>query len=654
MLTLNDLEIRVSGQPLLSNINLLLNRGERIGLVGPNGAGKSTLLKVLAGWREADGGTIEKAKETTVGYLPQDGVQPETDRTVYREVRQIFEPLLQLHSEVEELQNQLAELDHQSAEHDRVMKEYGEKQHRLEESRFYRLHADIERILTGLGFNQEDMQRPVHEFSGGWLMRIALAKLLLQEPTFLLLDEPTNHLDIESLRWLESFLNQYPGSLIVVSHDRAFLDNMTTRTLALHRGTIEDYAGNFSYYEKEREKRLEQQRAEYENQQKRIKEIQEFIDKFRYNANKASQVQSRIKQLEKMDIVEPPQDDLQDISFSFPPADRAGSIVLRMEDVYKSYDDIEVYHGLDLQVERGDRIAIVGPNGAGKSTLLRMMAGESQPDAGRRELGHNVQLSYFAQHQTETLPLDKSALQVMRDATGYTTETRLRTLLGCFLFEGEDVFKEVSVLSGGEKSRLALARMLLNPANLLLMDEPTNHLDMRSKDMLQQALKQYNGAFVIVSHDRAFLDPLVEKVIEIRPGGHTRTYLGNISYYLSKLEEREASESNTARTNGQSDDTDQLSRKEQRRIEAEKRQAKYEALKPYRKPFEEAEAKIEKLEEQKTEIEDRMAEPDFYDDSEEVQQVSQTYNEIKQQLQQVYDRWEELAEKIHEIEEEYE
>jgi len=654
LLSLENISLSLGDRHLLDDISILINKGERIGLVGPNGAGKSTLLKIIAGEMEPNGGTIQLSKAETVGYLPQDGVDPDPDLTVMEEVESAFQGVLQLEQDVKEIQQKLADLEPGSDAYSEAMKRYGKLQDRLEQSGAYSLHADIEKILMGLGFDTDDFFRSTKEFSGGWLMRIALAKLLLQRPTYLLLDEPTNHLDIESLQWIENFLTEYEGAVIIVSHDKAFLNKITNRTLALERGDITDYAGNYAYYEEKHEERMEHLRQAYKNQQREIKQTQEFIDRFRYKASKAKQVQSRIKQLEKMDEIELDEHE-EEISFRFPPPERSGAQVMKLEQVSKSYDDVEVFDNLSYTVDRGDKIAIVGPNGAGKSTLVRMLAGHEPVDSGNREPGYNVTTSYFAQHQADELDLNEDVLGIMREAAPKEAETRLRTILGCFLFQGDDVFKKVSVLSGGEKSRLALARMLLKSANFMIFDEPTNHLDMQSKNILQQALDQYEGTFMIVSHDRDFLDPIVNKVLEVQPG-YIRTYLGNVSYYLQKKkEEEEALKVEPSNKNGAPEKENRdLSRKEERRIEAEKRQARYRKVKPLQKKLEKAESRIEKLEKRKKEIEEAMADSEFYDDSEQVKKTTMEYDKLKAELVEVYSEWEELAMQISEIEEEFE
>lgn len=651
MLRLENISLTFGERTLLNGISTLINPGERLALVGPNGAGKSTLLKIIAGDILPDSGNIHTSKAATVGYLPQDGVTPDPDCTVFEEMENAFEGVIALEQKLRQAQHELADLEEGSSGYRQAMERVGMLQSKVERSGAYTLQSDIEKILSGLGFSEEDFDRSTTEFSGGWLMRIALGKLLLQRPMYLLLDEPTNHLDIESLRWLEQFLMNYDGAVLIVSHDKAFLNKITNRTLALEDGSLLDYAGNYSYYEEKHAEYLEHRRKAYDNQQRQIKEIQDFIGKFRYNASKASQVQSRIKQLEKMDKIELDERE-EEISFSFPPPERSGAVVMKLKHILKQYGDNVVFEDLSYSVDRADKIAVVGPNGAGKSTMIRIMAGLEDFETGQREPGHNVTVSYFAQHQADELDLDKTVFKIMRDAAPRANETRLRTILGCFLFQGDDVFKKVSVLSGGEKSRLALARMLMQPANFLIFDEPTNHLDMQSKEILQQALDQYEGTYMIVSHDRDFLDPIVDKVLEVRPNT-INTFLGNVSYYLEKVKQREETGEKPEQEKNSSKNGASLSRKEERRIEAQKRQQKYERLKPLKKEIDPLEERIEKLERRKEEIEDLMAQADFYEDETRVKEISMEYDKIKAELVEIYARWEDLAMQISEIKEEF-
>ncbi|MBO6622913.1 MAG: ABC-F family ATP-binding cassette domain-containing protein [Balneola sp.] len=653
MLQLEKISLALGDRDLLDEISTLINPGERIGLVGPNGAGKSTLLKIIMGIQEKDAGSIVLSNEETLGYLPQDGVDPDFELTVIEEVETAFSEIFDLEEEVNELQQKLAETDPESEEHEKLLERYGLLQTKLEASGLYTLRSDVEKILMGLGFKESDFSRNTTEFSGGWLMRIALAKLLLKKPTYLLLDEPTNHLDIESLQWMENFLNSYEGAVIVVSHDRAFLDTITNRTLALRKGKMNDYSGNYSFYERKWEEERELLINAQKNQAKELKETEEFIERFRYKASKARQVQSRVKQLEKIDRIEV-EDELANVSFSFPEPERSGQVVMRLENIKKSYGDNVVFDGLDYEIERGDKIAVVGPNGAGKSTMIRILAGIESIQGGERNEGHKVTTNYFAQHQAEDLDLKKDALEVMMSAGSNEKESRLRSILGSFLFRGDDVFKKVKVLSGGEKSRLALAKMLLSPANFLIFDEPTNHLDMSSKNILQQALQQYEGTCVIVSHDRAFLDPIVDKVLEVQTN-RVRTYLGNVSYFLDKKKEEAEAQKNSGaseQSKSTSSDDGSLSRKEQRRIEAERRNKISKEVNPIKKKLEKVEKEIEQAESRKNEIEALMAEVDFYDDADRVKKTTLEYEQLKMDLTNHYSKWEEYANRIEAIEQE--
>ncbi len=648
MLQLDNITLSLGDRDLLDGISTIINPGDRVGLVGPNGAGKSTLLKIIMGLQETDAGHISMAGSETLGYLPQDGVDPDFKLTVIEEVETAFKDLFDLEMEVKSVQEKLGYTDHDSKEYERLMDKYGELQTRLETSGLYTLRSEIEKVLMGLGFSEDDFHRSTSEFSGGWLMRIALAKLLLREPTYLLLDEPTNHLDIESLQWIESFLKNYEGAVIVVSHDRAFLDILTTRTLAIRQGSMSDYSGNYSFYEKKWEEERELLINAQKNQEKQLKETQEFIDRFRYKATKARQVQSRVKQLEKIERIEV-EDDLASVSFRFPPPERSGQVVMKLDNITKRYGDNTVFEGLDYEIERGDKIAVVGPNGAGKSTLIRILSGNEPIQAGIRKEGHNVTTSYFAQHQAEDLDLSADPLEIMMQAGSGEKESRLRSILGSFLFTGDDVFKKVKVLSGGEKSRLALAKMLLSPANFLIFDEPTNHLDMSSKNILQQAIQQYEGTCMIVSHDRSFLDPIVNKVLEIQPG-RIRTYLGNVSYFLDKKKEEAERNDEGRKTKNESSSSSTLSRKEERRLEAERRNALNKQVRPIKQKLEKVEKEIEAKENRKAEIEVLMAQTDFYDDNEKVKEVTLEYEEIKKTLTDLMYQWEDYSNRIEAVE----
>ena len=641
MLSLGDRDI-------LDGISTIINPEDRVGLVGPNGAGKSTLLKVIMGLQETDKGNVSISGFESLGYLPQDGVDPNFTLTVVEEVETAFKELFDLEQEIKSIQDQLAHVNHGSATYEKLLEKYGVLQTKLETSGLYSLRSKIEKVLMGLGFSEKDFNRSTSEFSGGWLMRIALAKLLLKNPTYLLLDEPTNHLDIESLQWMENFLKSYPGAVIVVSHDRTFLDMLTNRTLVIRRGSMSDYAGNYSFYERKWKEERELLINAQKNQEKALKNTQEFIDRFRYKATKAQQVQSRIKQLEKIERIEV-ENELGSMSFRFPLPERSGRAVMQLENITKQYGSNIVFNELDYTINRGDKIAVVGPNGAGKSTFIRILSGNEPIQAGKRKEGFNVTTSYFAQHQAEELDLHSDPLGIMLQVRSDEKESRLRSILGSFLFTGDDVFKKVNVLSGGEKSRLALAKMLLSPANFLIFDEPTNHLDISSKNILQQAIQQYEGTCMIVSHDRAFLDPIVNKVLEIQPG-RIKTYLGNMSYFLDKKKEEvanlEGKQRITVDERKNSTGESTLSRKEIKRLEAEKRNTLNKLVRPIKQKLKKVEADIEKKELRKTEIEELMAQFDFYEDADLVKKTSLEYESLKNEITDLMFKWEEYSGRI--------
>lgn len=650
MLSASNITIQFGERFLFQNVSFTIGAHDRIGFVGSNGAGKSTLLKILANIIQADSGSINKAHYVTVGYLPQEGITS-SGRTLYREVESAFEDVLQVRQEIEEAHKRLDELDPTTSEYMDTLEVYGELQHKLEDLDAFRMKSKIEQVLIGLGFSEEDFGRQTDEFSGGWQMRIEMAKLLLREPSVLLLDEPTNHLDIESLQWLEEKLIGYNGAVVLVSHDRAFLDNLTRRTWALRLGRLDEYAGNYSFYERENEVRRKQQLNAYKNQQQQIKQTQQFIERFRYKATKARQVQSRIKQLEKMELIEI-EDNEEEIHFYFPKAHPSGSIVMELKNICKGYGEKQVFNGLNYTIERGDRIAVVGINGAGKSTFTRLLASAERVDSGEIKTGYSVVPSYFAQHQAEELDLSSDVFGIVDNVAVGEIRTKLRTMLGAFLFHGDDVFKKVSILSGGEKSRLALAKMLLQPANFLIMDEPTNHLDMKSKKVLQDALKEFDGTFVIVSHDRAFMDPLVNKVAEFSRGS-VRTFIGNISDYLNK-KKQEAEKLGAGTAESQSKilmgDYTPLSSKERRRIEAEKRDERSRRLRPLKEELKSVEEEISRMESRRKEIEAMMLDPEFYRNGKEAKNTSIEYKELESKLEEKYFRWEELTEEIEQVE----
>ena len=522
---------------LFEGLDWLLTPSDRVGLVGGNGAGKSTLLKILAGIETLDQGSISAAKGVTSGYLPQDGLSL-SGRTVLDECLSVFGPVLEMESEMEALTHQMAETDPKSEEYQRVIERYHRIETEFQHRDGYALEAQTGAVLNGLGFSREDHRRPTEEFSGGWQMRIALAKLLLIKPNLLLLDEPTNHLDLEARNWLEQYLEDYPFAFVLVSHDRYFLDVTVKKILEIWNKRTYFYTGNYERYLTQKEARGAQLEAAYRNQQERIQQLEVFINRFRYQATKAKQVQSRIKELEKIERIELPPEE-KTIHFSFPQPTASGRLVAELRNVAKSYGSNLVFEGVNFIINRGDRVGLVGVNGAGKSTLIKLLAGAEKPTSGECRLGHNVEVDYFAQDQYKALdPTARLIDDLAAVAPGALSgQTQLRTLLGCFLFSDDEVFKRIGVLSGGERNRYALARMLLQPPNFLLLDEPTNHLDLRAKDVLLEALSKFTGTVVFVSHDRYFIDKLGTRIFEIENGA-LHDYPGNYEDYRWQKEGR--------------------------------------------------------------------------------------------------------------------
>jgi ATP-binding cassette subfamily F protein 3 len=654
MLSVNHLDIRFGEKHLFNDVSVQVHIGNRIGLVGVNGAGKSTLLKIMAGIAETDDGVVSKAKHFTIGYLPQESSELFSQRSLYEEAETAFAPLLALQAEATQLHEQMREMDPHTEEFQNILLRQGEIQHQLDASDIYAIGGKIEKILIGLGFRREDMEKPVNSFSGGWQMRLKLAKMLLEAPSLLLLDEPTNHLDLDSLTWVEQFLKNYNGSMVIISHDRTFLDKVTETTWELSFGRIDIYKGNYSYFLKERAERRAIEKGAYDNQQAKIKQTMRFVDKFRAKATKARQVQSRVKQLDKLERIELSEEESQ-IRFTFPPAPPSGRDVLTVKSVSKSYNGSRVFSEVELLLNRGDKVAVVGVNGAGKSTFLKILAGQIEPDSGEVRLGSNVRLSYFGQHQAQELSPQLTVLDTMALSGEDMTVTRTRSLLGAFLFRGEDVDKKVSVLSGGEKSRLALAKMIAKPANCMLLDEPTNHLDMSSQDVLQEAMAQYDGTIVVVSHNRYFLEGFVNKVLEVKNGNIT-LYEGNIAEYQAKQELlREQEKEQTAEGKQAEDDAtkkspeSQESRKEKKRQEAQLRQERSRLAGPWLNQLTEAEKQVEFYEQQKEDLEALMADPELYSDERGWQKTSKEYEECKRRLERWYDKWETAQEKIDKI-----
>ena len=630
-----------AGQQILTELSWRIPDRERIGLVGPNGAGKTTLCRLLAGVEEPDEGRIVRPRETTVGYLPQEAAgNPEG--SVLGEVLGGFADVWQVEREMEDVAARLAAAS--AAESDTLTARYGDLQHRFEALGGYRLETQAKAILSGLGFRPADFTRALSEFSGGWRMRAMLARLLLQRPSLLLLDEPTNHLDIESLEWLESFLVDYEGTVVLVSHDRYFLNRMVTSIAELAPSGLTVYPGDYDEYLVQRQARRELLEAQARNQSKRIAEIERFIERFRYQATKARQVQSRVKMLERIDRIEVERD-ARVIRFSFPQPPRTGRRVATLRDVRKAYGDNVVYDGVDFEVERGARIALVGPNGAGKSTLLRMLAGALSFDRGERSLGAHVAVHYYAQHQLEALTPTLTILEELERAAPELGQTRLRTILGTFLFSGDTVEKKISVLSGGEKARVALAKMLVRPAALLCLDEPTNHLDLASREVLEGALAAFPGTIVFISHDRYFINRIATGIVEINQGALV-TYVGSYDDYLD-AKARAAAEALAAPKPAARPAAAVPARAEQGtrpRPDSPARGGKVaKDVRELRRRLEDVERQIHALEARLAEIGERLGDPAFYADGERVRAVAAERKSAEEQVTWLMREWEQLS-----------
>jgi len=655
MISVSNLTVEFSGIPLFNNISFLINPRDRIGLTGKNGAGKSTLLKVLCGAQNYDTGAVSVPRGVTIGYLPQH-MSVEDKHTVFDEALSAFVEVKQLEKDIEKLNNQLAErTDYESDEYMNLIHELTEKNDRFHLLSGHNIEGEVESTLIGLGFERTDFTRQTGEFSGGWRMRIELAKVLLRHPDVLLLDEPTNHLDIESVQWFEDMLKTYEGAVVVVSHDKAFLDNLTNRTIEISLGKIYDFKLSYSDYVKQRTEMLEQQKAAYENQQKMIDDTEKFIERFRYKATKAVQVQSRIKQLEKVERIELDEFDTSAIHFRFPPAPHCGQIVIETKGMSKSFGDNLILENIDFMLERGQKVAFVGRNGEGKTTMSKVLLGIHE-STGIVKIGHNVSIGYYAQNQSEMLDDNKTVFQTIDDIAKGEIRTKIRDILASFLFRGEEIDKKVSVLSGGEKARLSMAKLLLEPANLLVLDEPTNHLDMRSKDILKQALIAYDGALIIVSHDRDFLDGMVDVVYEFRHK-KMKQYLGGIADFLHYKKMQNLNQLNAVQQKGNQAKTEkptaeakpQPENKTKSKLSYEEQKEAERKLRTARKKVEETEQLITETEQQIASMEELFAnDPHASADATKFEE----YSNMKKELADAINQWENFSEQLDKLERE--
>lgn len=646
MIDLNNVSLQFNGKYLFDEVNFKISSGDKISLVGANGTGKSSLLKIICGEILPESGNVNKQNKITIGYLPQDNVV-HTGKTLVDEAKSALASIIALQEKeqeiVENLKDKLTD-----EERDDLVNQLGEIHIKLEDMDSYRAFSKVEKILKGLGFEEEDFDKLTNEFSGGWQMRIALAKILISQNDILLLDEPTNHLDFDSLEWLISYLKSYKGALLIVSHDKHFINCVTNKTLEIFLKRFYTYNGSYDDYLRFKEERDIQTGQQYIQQQKKLKETQNFIERFRYKSTKAKQVQSRIKQLEKIELIELP-DSKSDINIKFPDPPSSGRINIELKNLLKSYGEKEIFNSLDFTVERGEKIAFVGPNGAGKTTLAKIIAGVLNFESGERVLGHNTIISYYAQDVADSLNKDIDIIETVDEIAEDKTLGQLRTLLGSFLFSGDDVFKKVGVLSGGEKSRVALAKILLTKANFIILDEPTNHLDMSSKEVLQKALVNFSGSLILVSHDIDFLMPIVNKVIEIKKGG-LKTYYGNMEYYLSKKSEETVDPEVSSKNNKQ---VETSSKKDQKRIEAELRQKKYAATKHLILDLKNIENKITDLEAEEKKLQAEIFAPELYNDPQAAREKNTDYNKVKKSLEDAMEEWAKLSGEIEEIEKQF-
>ncbi len=640
MISVENLSVEFSARPLFADVSFVINKKDRIALVGKNGAGKSTLLKILAKQQLPTSGNVAIQNDISIGYLPQVMVLSD-EHTVMEEAEKAFEHISEMQERIEKLNNQLAErTDYESADYMNLVERFTYESERFQMMGGMNYHAELEKTLLGLGFTSNDFNRPTKEFSGGWRMRIELAKLLLRQPDVLLLDEPTNHLDIESIRWLEQFLSRSPGAVVLVSHDRAFINNVTNRTLEISCGKITDYKVTYDEFIKLRAERREQQLRAYANQQKEIADIEDFIERFRYKPTKAVQVQSRIKQLEKIVPIEVDEVDNSSLHLKFPPCSRSGDFPVICEDLRKDYDSHCVFHDVNLTIKRGEKVAFVGKNGEGKSTLVKCIMNEI-PYKGSLKLGHNVEIGYYAQNQAQMLDGELTVFDTIDRVAKGDIRLKIRDILGAFMFGGEASDKKVKVLSGGERSRLAMIKLLLEPVNFLILDEPTNHLDMRTKDVLKEAILAFDGTVIVVSHDRDFLNGLVSKVYEFG-GGLVREHIGGIYDFLQKKEMESLDELHTIGSPSGNSPKATTSQPSDGKLSYEERKEQAKLKRKAEKKVEQCEQLVMELENEKTKLEAKLATPEGAADA----TLFEAYNDIQQKLTEAELAWEEALEQL--------
>jgi len=638
MISINNLNFHFGSRPMYEDANLHIKPKDKIGLIGLNGTGKSTLLRIIVGEYKPDGGSIQMSKETTIGFLNQDLLSYETHESILSVAMQAFEEAISLQLEIDKV---LVEFEHNF--HDDLVDKLAQLQERFEALGGYTMQANAEAILEGLGFTTAELQQPLATFSGGWRMRVMLAKILLQKPSLLLLDEPTNHLDLPSIKWLESYLERFEGAVVIVSHDREFLDRTTNITVEVSNSKLNLYPGNYSFYMEEKVLRNEIQKGAFENQQAQIRQAERFIERFKAKATKAKQAQSRMKQLDRMDRIEDVAPDAAKVNFSFKFNVQPGRHVFRLEHMSKSFGEKVIFKNTNVHIERGDKIALLGANGKGKSTLLRIIAG-TEPIKGKRELGHNVIMSFYAQHQLESLNVENEILQEMQQAGSKKTEVELRTLLGSFLFTGDTVFKKIKVLSGGEKSRVALAKTLISEANFLMLDEPTNHLDMQSVNILIQALEQYEGTFVIISHDRFFVENVATKIWYIEDY-ELKTYPGTYHEYEAWMDKREKENKKLAAT-----PEPKLEEKPKPQREKSDFAQLNNQLKQVNRQLSDIESQVQKLEKERAGYEKQLADPTVFSNVDKLQEITQQFEAVQEKIEATQKKWEELMLEVEELE----